>query len=48
MRRVGTSVAGVIVGFLVVALAVFVGVKIFGGGNDKPSAAPTSATGSAG
>ena len=46
MRQVGTSVAGVVVGFLVVALVVFVGVKIFGGGgDDKPAAAATTSTG---
>lgn len=47
MRQVGTSVAGVVVGFLVVAIAVFVGIKIFGGGGgDKPpaAAATTSVT----
>lgn len=45
MRQVGTSVAGVVVGFLVVALVVFIGVKVFGGGGDKkpPAAAATSA-----
>ncbi|MFC6704976.1 L,D-transpeptidase [Flexivirga alba] len=36
--------AGVVVGFLVVALVVFIGVKVFGGGDDKPpvAAATTS------
>lgn len=42
MRQVGTSVAGVVAGFVVVALVVFVGVKIFGGGDDKPSSAATT------
>lgn len=47
-RQVGISVAGVVVGFLVVALAVFGGVKIFGGGDDKQSVAATeSGTGAA-
>lgn len=45
MRQVGTSVVGVVVGFLVVALVVFIGVKVFGGGgDDKPSTAATTAT----
>lgn len=42
-RRIGTSVAGVVVGFVVMALLVVGGVKLFGGnGNGKASAAAPS------
>lgn len=39
LRQVSTSVAGVIIGFVVVVVAVFVGIKIFGGHDGHPAAA---------
>ncbi|WP_446666839.1 L,D-transpeptidase [Flexivirga sp. B27] len=43
LGKIGTAVAGVVAGFLVVGLVVLIGVKVFGGGDDKPSTAATTA-----
>lgn len=46
VRKIAVAVAGVIAGFLVVVLAVFVGIKVFGGGNKTAAASPPPASGS--
>lgn len=42
LGKIGTAVAGVVAGFLVVGIVVVMGVKIFGGGGGKPSAASST------